>query len=209
MGLIDGRFVPFPTQDQLEESELDLIVSGTKDAVLMIEGFAREMPEDQMAEALAEAHRVIREIVALQEELVAKVGVQKPAYVPRPTTACTTSSRSKYYEAFKTAKQTEGKQNRAAAVEALEEKVKAELIPDPAAEGAIQAVGIRQRLAQAGRAHRSRSDSFRQAGRRARQQNAAQHRMPDRRAAAGARLGRVSARRNAGAGHRGAGHQPR
>ena len=47
--------------------------------------------------------------------------------------------KSKYYEAFKTAKQTEGKQNRAAAVEALEEKVKAELIPDPAAADAIQA----------------------------------------------------------------------
>ena len=44
MGHIDGQFVPFPTQDQLEESDLDLIVSGSKDAVLMIEGFAREMP---------------------------------------------------------------------------------------------------------------------------------------------------------------------
>ena len=69
LGMIDGKFVPFPTQDQLEESELDLIVSGSRDAVLMIEGFAREMPEDQMAAALAEAHRIIKEIVALQEEL--------------------------------------------------------------------------------------------------------------------------------------------
>ena len=91
MGLIDGRFVPFPTQDELEESELDLIVSGSKDAVLMIEGFAREMPEDQMAKALAEAHNVIREIVALQEELASKAGITKPVFVPRPTTVCTTS----------------------------------------------------------------------------------------------------------------------
>ena len=47
----------FPTQDQLEESDLDLIVSGSKDAILMIEGFAREMPEDRMVEAILEAHR--------------------------------------------------------------------------------------------------------------------------------------------------------
>ena len=58
---IDGRFVPFPTQDQLEESDLDLVVSGSPTAVLMIEGFAREMPEDRMLQALAEAHRVIRD----------------------------------------------------------------------------------------------------------------------------------------------------
>ena len=52
LGHIDGEFVPFPTQDELEESDLDLIVSGSKDAVLMIEGFAREMPEDLMVEAI-------------------------------------------------------------------------------------------------------------------------------------------------------------
>ena len=52
MGQIDGKFVPFPTHDELEDSDLDLIVSGNKEAVLMIEGFAREMPEDRMAEAI-------------------------------------------------------------------------------------------------------------------------------------------------------------
>ena len=53
VGLVDGQFVPFPTQEELEASELDLIVSGTRDAVLMIEGFSREMPEDKMLEALS------------------------------------------------------------------------------------------------------------------------------------------------------------
>ena len=92
LGLIDGKFVPFPTHDQLEESELDLIVSGSRDAVLMIEGFAREMPEDQMAAALAEAHRIIKEIVSLQEELVAKVErAESRNLCRRPTTAFTTS----------------------------------------------------------------------------------------------------------------------
>ena len=58
LGYIGGQFVPFPTHDALEESDLDLIVSGTKDAVLMIEGFAREMPEDIMAEAITHCPRL-------------------------------------------------------------------------------------------------------------------------------------------------------
>ena len=60
LGCVDGQFVPFPTHDDLEESDLDLIVSGSKEAILMIEGFAREMPEDRMAEAIVTAHGYIR-----------------------------------------------------------------------------------------------------------------------------------------------------
>src|SRR3954447_6481702 len=77
LGLVDGRFIPFPSQEELETSELDLIVSGTRDAVLMIEGFSRELPEDKMLEALAEAQKYIRELCDLQQELVDKVGVKK------------------------------------------------------------------------------------------------------------------------------------
>ena len=64
---VNGQFVPFPTIDQLEESDLDLVVSGSKDAILMIEGFAREMPEDRMLEALEEAHRIIRVLCEMQD----------------------------------------------------------------------------------------------------------------------------------------------
>jgi polyribonucleotide nucleotidyltransferase len=142
LGLIDGRFVPFPTQDQLEESELDLIVSGSKDAVLMIEGFARELPEDRMAEAIIEAHRIIQEIVALQEELARKANVQKTQYEVPPSDGLFDRLRSRYYEDFKRAKQTEGKQNRAAAVGELKERAVVELIPDPTAEGAVSATAL-------------------------------------------------------------------
>ena len=67
LGCIGGKFVPFPTHDELEESELDLIVSGSKESILMIEGFAREMPEDRMAEAVMTAHQYIRQICEMQE----------------------------------------------------------------------------------------------------------------------------------------------
>ena len=54
LGRIDGQWVPFPTQDDLEASDLDLVVSGSKEAVCMIEGFAREMPEAEMLDAINE-----------------------------------------------------------------------------------------------------------------------------------------------------------
>ena len=74
LGYIDGQFVPFPTHDALENSDLDLIVSGTREAVLMIEGFAREMPEELMASAITTAHEYVRQICDLQDELARKVG---------------------------------------------------------------------------------------------------------------------------------------
>ncbi len=137
LGRVDGKFVPFPTQDDLEESDLDLIVSGSKDAILMIEGFARELPEDVMLEALNEAHRIIGEICDLQDELVAKVGVQKKEYEVPADDGLLGKLTDKYFDALRAAKQTSGKQARADAVDALKLRVKAEMIPDPAAEGAI------------------------------------------------------------------------
>ncbi len=135
LGYIDGRFVPFPTQDQLEESDLDLIVSGQTDAVLMIEGFARELPEDLMAEAITVAHQFIREVCELQQELIEKVRPVKTQYPePAPDTLYNTL-KDKYYAAFQDAKRTPGKQARAETVETLKQKAVAEIIPDPAAEG--------------------------------------------------------------------------
>ena len=53
------NWIPFPTMEALESSDLDLIVSGDMDSVLMIEGFAREMPEAQMIEAIEQAHHFV------------------------------------------------------------------------------------------------------------------------------------------------------
>ena len=137
LGRIDGQFVVFPTQDQLEESDLDLIVSGSKDAVLMIEGFARELPEDLMVEAILECHRYIREICDLQIELSRKLEVQKKQYEIPPSDGLYDQLRRRYYDAFRAAKQTEGKHARADAVTALKERAVGEMIPDPTATDSI------------------------------------------------------------------------
>ena len=136
LGLVDGEFIPFPTHDELETSELDVIISGTRDAVLMIEGFAREMPEDRMAEALLEGHRLVRQICDMQQELIDKVGVAKQEFVPPPDNGLAGSLRERFYEELKNAKRTDGKQARAEAVSQLKARALAELIPDPTAKGA-------------------------------------------------------------------------
>ncbi len=126
---IDGRFVPFPTQDQLEESDLDLIISGSETAVLMIEGFAREMPEDRMLEAIAEAHRIVRELCAMQHELVQKAGKPKKEYVLADYSHLRDSLTRDYLNDLKAAKAVAVKQDRGQAVKALRERAKAQVAP--------------------------------------------------------------------------------
>ncbi len=139
IGRIEEEFVPFPTHDELEDSELDLIVSGTEEAVTMIEGFAREMPEELMAEAIDYAHGVIREVIALQRELAEKVGVEQPEFEAPDTGDLFAQLKERYYDEFRQVKQTEGKLARAEAVNTLRERALAEMIPDPEAEDAISA----------------------------------------------------------------------
>ncbi|HEV3344964.1 MAG TPA: polyribonucleotide nucleotidyltransferase [Pirellulales bacterium] len=136
LGQIGDEFIAFPTQDDLEESDLDLIVSGNYDSVLMIEGFARELHESRMLAAIDECHRLIRELCDLQNELFQKVGVQKKEYVVPPADGTFDAIRQRYYDAFRQAKQTSGKHARSDAVAALKQRVVSEMIPDPTAAGA-------------------------------------------------------------------------
>ncbi len=77
IGFIDDKFVINPGQKELESTRLNLVVAGTADAIMMVEGGANELSEDQMLEALETAHREIKKIVSLQNDLVAKVGKPK------------------------------------------------------------------------------------------------------------------------------------
>ncbi len=138
MGCVNGEFIPFPTQDDLETSTLDLIVSGTKDAVLMIEGFAREMPEDQMIEAILAAHAVIKDLCDLQQELIDKVAPEKMDFKTPESDGLYDIVVEKYEAGFKAANKTDGKHARHDAVVALKDEAKAALIPDEDAEGAYK-----------------------------------------------------------------------
>ena len=77
IGRIDGEFVVNPTISQLVDSELDLIVSGTRDAIMMVEAGARLLPEDVMADAIQFGHRALQPLIDIQEELQKQVGKAK------------------------------------------------------------------------------------------------------------------------------------
>ena len=77
IGYVDGEFVVFPTAEQLERSKIDIVVAGTKDAITMVEGEAKEVSEDEMLKALMVAHKAIKEIVAFQEEVLKEFNVEK------------------------------------------------------------------------------------------------------------------------------------
>jgi len=80
VGFIDGAFVVNPPQDQMPDSELDIVIAGTKDAITMVEGQALEVSEDMMLDALEFGHAQIQKIIACIEELRAKCGIEKMAY---------------------------------------------------------------------------------------------------------------------------------
>jgi DNA polymerase III epsilon subunit family exonuclease len=77
VGRVAGEFVINPTISELEESELDLVVSGTRDAIMMVEAGAKILPEDVMADAILFAHRALQPLIDLQLELQKAVGKAK------------------------------------------------------------------------------------------------------------------------------------
>jgi len=81
IGLVDGKPKAFATPDELNDGELDLVVAGTKDGVMMVEAGASEVTEDQVAEVISYAFEAMQPAIKLQQELVAKVGVTKQEYV--------------------------------------------------------------------------------------------------------------------------------
>ncbi|MEV3476168.1 polyribonucleotide nucleotidyltransferase [Paenibacillus larvae] len=77
VGRIDGEFVINPTTEQAAKSDIHLTVAGTKDAIMMVEAGAAEVPEEVMLEAIMFGHEQIKKIVAVQEQFVEEAGVPK------------------------------------------------------------------------------------------------------------------------------------
>jgi len=77
VGRVNGEFIINPTVSQLEASDIDLAVAGTKDAVNMVEAGAKEVSEEDILAAIMFGHDTIKEIIAWQEEIVAQIGLEK------------------------------------------------------------------------------------------------------------------------------------
>jgi DNA polymerase III epsilon subunit family exonuclease len=86
IGRINGEFVVNPTVSDLERSDIDLIVSGTRDAIMMVEAGAQIVPEDVMADAILFGHKALQPLIDIQEELRAACGKPKSAVYLDPST---------------------------------------------------------------------------------------------------------------------------
>src|SRR5437867_1142757 len=87
VGRVNGEFVVNPTVKQLDESDMDMVVAGTADNIIMVEGGSRELPEGAIVDALRFAAEHIRRIVAIQRDLVGRAGKPKRALLEPPDTS--------------------------------------------------------------------------------------------------------------------------
>ncbi len=78
IGRIQEKWVLNPTFQQLEYSDIDMMVAGSSDSIMMVEGGALEVSEEDVVEAITVAHKGIKELIAMQEELLAKAGTKEP-----------------------------------------------------------------------------------------------------------------------------------
>nr|WP_255620621.1 polyribonucleotide nucleotidyltransferase [Salinicoccus sp. RF5] len=87
VGLIDGEFIINPSTDELEHSEIELQVAGTKDAVNMVEAGAKEVSEETMLKAIMFGHESIRKMVEFQQEILDELHVEKRVFEQPETDA--------------------------------------------------------------------------------------------------------------------------
>lgn len=81
VGRVDNQYIINPSVQQMEKSDIHLVVAGTKDAINMVEAGAEEVPEETMLEAIMFGHEEIKRLIAFQEEIVAEVGKEKTEIV--------------------------------------------------------------------------------------------------------------------------------
>ena len=124
VGRINGEFIINPTVEQAEESDIDLTVAGTKDAINMVEAGAREASEDDMLEALMFGHEAIKKLIAFEEEIIEEIGVTTMEYEKLEITPELRSEVDTYVrERLDKALRIKDKLEKYAAIDSLQEEV--------------------------------------------------------------------------------------
>jgi polyribonucleotide nucleotidyltransferase len=126
---VDGKFIFNPTVAEIEQSEMDLRLAGSEDALLMVEAGAREVSEELMLEALKQGHAAMQDTIRVLNQMRAELGKEKVAYaVPQPDQALiervTALTQAPLVKALK---ETDDKHGRREALDAVMESVKAQL----------------------------------------------------------------------------------
>jgi polyribonucleotide nucleotidyltransferase len=132
VGKLDGDFVVNPEEGSFEDLEMDLIVSGSEEAILMVECGAKGVTEAEVLDALDIAHAEIRKVIGTIGELRETAGKEKlEVETPEPDPELVEKIRSKYGQKIDEATSIEGKLDRQDAAESVEADVFAEFAPEP------------------------------------------------------------------------------
>ncbi len=160
VGRVDGEFVINPTYPELEKSELDLRIAGTRDAILMVECGANEVDEATMVAALELGHKSLQPLIDMQLKMAQEVGKPKRTYLP-----FSVSDELKKQVLTRTEKELEaifgkgmGKAEQYAAIDTLRDTIVAEMAPADAelagnvkeAYGSAEKVVVRKRIIEGG-----------------------------------------------------------
>lgn len=135
VGRVKGELLINPSQTALEKSDLNFIVAGTSDAIVMVEGGAEQVIEKDVLEALYYAHEQLQIIIEMQNELREKIGKEKIEFVPKEENAdlidkITKFAGGKLEEALKV----QEKLARKEAISAVKEEVVAQFVPEDSEE---------------------------------------------------------------------------
>jgi polyribonucleotide nucleotidyltransferase len=130
LGLIDGNYIVNPTLDEQAKSQIDLVVAGTRDAIMMVEGQASEVSEDVFLKGIALAHEAILPIIEAQEKLRSLAGREKRPIPANPIPMDTVSAiRERFGAELDQAMVLSGKQDRQDAVDRIFSKVRETFLP--------------------------------------------------------------------------------
>ena len=147
IGKVDGNFVVNPSEEDLfEGTDLDLIVAGNEEAILMVEAGANEIPEAEILDALDIAHGEIKKLCAAQRELAEKAGKPKlEVQAPQVAPDLYEQIKASHGAALQDATQVEDKLERQDATKAVEEQVLAQYSGEPESETYVEYRGNAQR----------------------------------------------------------------
>ncbi len=136
VGCIDGKLTLNPSREEFEKSTLELLVAGSNDAVLMVEGEANEVSEQEMLDAIIFGHNNIKEFCKLLEQMTKEVGVKKREFTPvTPNATLMTEATKDFSSEARKALSINKKQDRSAATNDFRKKIKEALKANPAKYG--------------------------------------------------------------------------
>jgi polyribonucleotide nucleotidyltransferase len=145
VGYLDGNYILNPTYSQLETSQLDMVVAGTENAVLMVESEAKELPESVMLGAVMFAHREMQTVINVIKEMVTESGVQEAEWEPATINAevesrVTQLSKAEIEKAYLIKDKTE----RQTAISELRERIVDQIITDNASKEDVDEMELTQ-----------------------------------------------------------------